>query len=194
LVTKYNKMKKFILSFLMVTLTMFANAQQFNGVSVSGSFTSVIEKFKAKGFKIKVLEEYGAIMTGQLQYRPVELFIMATPKSKMVFKFAVYLKKQNTWDGLLDEYREYVQIMTNKLGEPDGDQEEFEFPYELGDGYEMTAVDVEKCKYSTVWFNKSNINIMVQISEYRQVKIVYENALMLERKNLEMDEINSKIF
>jgi hypothetical protein len=187
-------MKKLILLVVMVVLASVLNAQQFNGVSVSGPFLSVVEKFKAKGFKVKVLDSYAAIMTGNLQYRPVDLFIMATPKSKMVFKFAVYMNKQNTWDDLLSDYRDYVKVMYDKFGVPDAVQEEFEFPYELGDGYEITAVEAEKCLYTSIWLNKSNVNIMVEISKYKQIKIVYENALMLEQRNLEMEQINSKIF
>jgi hypothetical protein len=187
-------MKKLILLVVMVALASVLNAQQFNGVSVSGPFMTVIEKFKAKGYKIKVLDDYAAIMTGNLQYRPIELFIMATPKSKMVFKFAIFMNKQNTWDDILEEYRDYVKVMTDKYGDPDATQEEFEFPYELGDGYEMTAIGAKKCKYASLWMDRNNVNMMVEISEYKQVKIIYENVLMIDQKNKEMEQINSKIF
>jgi hypothetical protein len=36
--------------------------------------------------------------------------------------------------------------------------------------------------------------MMVEISEYKQVKIIYENVLMIDQKNKEMEQINSKIF
>ena len=173
------------------------NGQTFSDVPVSGSLTSVITKFQAKGFRLhKVYDNTGAIVLGTHMGRPVEIIITATPKTKQVFKYTVYLSKHTTWIPLLNDYRSMVRALTSKYGESTHEREEFLYPYDDGDsdGKEMTAVLVEKCQYMTAWLNKYQNNILVAISEYAQVKIVYENPILMDLHLKETDEVNGRIF
>jgi len=49
----------------------------------------------------------------------------------------------------------------------------------------MTAVAVEKCLYSTFWSD-----VYIQISEYKQVNICYENSENLAISKKERESIN----
>lgn len=181
-----------LLSFILISYT--SKSQQFNGVPIKGSITSVIEQFKSKGYKLRKYTEIGAIMDGTILSQPIELFIVYTPKSKQVFKLTIYLKEHNTWNELYNQYSNTVKTLTDKYGTSDYKTESFDSPYELNDGYEMTAVQNQKCKYNNLWLYKNNTHILVEITEFKQVSVVYENATLSNLKDKEVEQINSNIF
>jgi hypothetical protein len=58
----------------------------------------------------------------------------------------------------------------------------FKSPYEEGDGYEMTAVAVEKCFWLSAWEANAtypNQTIAVRITKSKRVSLVYENDAMM---------------
>jgi hypothetical protein len=185
---------KQIIVLVSIVLSLNSYSQQFNGVPIKGSINSVIEQFKSKGYKLRKFTELGAIMDGQILSQPIELFIVYTPKSKQVFKITVYLKEHNTWSSLYNHYENTVNTFIDKYGISDYKTEKFDYPYELGDGHEITAVQMEKCKYNHLWLDKNNTHIMVEITEFKQVRISYENAILSQLKDKEVEQINSNIF
>ncbi len=169
-------MKKLLLAMLMLTATLTAQSQTINGVKVEGSTSSLIEKFKAKGWKfVKYLDGGVPYLTGSLgSYYNCELFIYST-KAKQAAKVVVYLPEQNSWMTIKERYEILADAYYKKFGEPDLRYEEFEYPYVLGDGYEATAVKTEKANISSVWLDKDNANYEVAISKYMQIKLTCEN-------------------
>jgi len=178
-------MKRVLVTLLLIS-ALTVNAQEFMGVKVAGTAASAIAQFKAKGFTLIDQSEQFASMKGVgLGGKQLELNIVYSPKSKIVWKFSIYLPEQTTWYGLKDEYKSYVQSLTAKYGEPKKTYDFFLSPYEEGDGYELTAVGAEKCVYSA-YFN----NVSIYISQFKQVNISYENSANLAISKRERESIN----
>jgi hypothetical protein len=203
-------MKKITLSFIFGLFTLLTSAQsnravtlstfekeipEFLGIEVDGKRDEVIEKFKAKGFIVDGDISKGNVvpMKGSIGNRDFELNIVSTPKTKVVWKFSVYLPKQSTWNSLLDDYTRYKKTLTDKYGNPEKSFDFFSSPYELGDGYEMTAVAAEKSHYSAYWTLKGYA-LSIVISKWKQVRIAYENENNSKISEKEQKDIDSNIF
>lgn len=203
-------MKKITLSFIFGLFTLFTSAQsnraatissfgkeipEFLGIEVDGKRDEVIEKFKAKGFIVKGDINKGNVvsMKGSVGNLNFDLNIVSTPKSKVVRKFAVYLPEQSSWNILLDEYTRYKMTLTDKYGNPEKSFDFFSSPYKLGDGYEMTAVAAEKAHYSSYWTLKG-YTLSIEISQWKQVRIAYENDNNSKLAEREQKDIDSNIF
>ena len=129
-------------------------------------------------------------MRGQIGSTDIELLVLFTPKTKKAWKFVVYLPKQSTWYALKSQYKEYLEMLIGKYGQPKNEYHFFSSPYEDGDGYEMTAVTVEKCTYAAYWEDTYSI----EISKYSQVKIAYENPINTEIYSQEKKQIQTNSF
>jgi hypothetical protein len=203
-------MKKITLSFIFGLFTLLTSAQsnraatlstfekeipEFLGIEVDGKRDEVIEKFKAKGFIVDGDISKGNVvpMKGSIGNRDFELNIVSTPKTKVVWKFSVYLPKQSTWNSLLDDYTRFKMTLTDKYGNPGDSFDFFSSPYKLGDGYEMTAVAAEKAHYASYWTLKG-YTLSIDISKWKQVKIAYENTNNAKLVEKEQKDIDSNIF
>jgi len=188
-------MKK-LLAITLLLMAVTLNAQEFLGIKVDGKRDAVINAFKLKGFKVNpdydVNKDLVIRMNGEAGGKRLEVAIVCTPKSKTVWKFSVYLSKQSSWYSLKNDYEEYLKLLSDKYGEPKSKYAFFSSPYEEGDGYEMTAVAVEKCIYAAYWSNQ--IGISIKISKYNQVNIGYENAVNSALDDKETAELDKTIF
>ena len=165
-------------------------SQEFLGIKVDGKFSTVIEKFKAKGFKLTgITEKRIASMKGIAAGKQVELNIVCSPISKTVWKFSVYLPEHSTWSALKNEYSYYLDLLTEKYGEPNNKYDFFSDPYSEGDGYEETAVKTEKCTFSAFWDLYS-----VNISKWMQVNITYENLVNSQIDDAENKKLKKDVF
>ena len=125
--------------------------------------------------------------TSQMLYNVIYI---NTPISKKVWKFAVYLPAQTSWYSIKNQYQAKLSTLKDKYGEPKSSYENFINPYYEGDGYEMSAVTLDKVNYSAFWDN----GISIEISKYKQVKICYENAENSALDDTEKTKIESKVF
>lgn len=187
-------MKKLLLVLLVSVACVSVNAQTFDGVKLDGSLTSVVQKYRLKGYTLSKNINNGVIMYGRIANQRVELYITTTPKSKLVCKATVYLPVDNDWYSLKIDYEKYVRLFTEKHGEPDNSFEFFKRPYYEGDGYEITALTTENAVYASFWMNRSNLTTSVSISKYKQIEFTYENDKNMEIKNKEEASIESLSF
>jgi hypothetical protein len=185
---------KRLLTIVSLFIALSVNAQVFDGVSVSGDLPTAIAKLKAKGYVFKKYLENGAILNGKVGFQKSELFIYVTPKSKVVYKFVIYLEEQTTWNSLKSDYDKYFEIFKQKYGEPDNQYSFFSSPYKEGDGYELTAVTLEKCTFSAYWLSRNNSSISINISKWNQVQLIYENDSNTDLKEKELGMIEKNIF
>jgi hypothetical protein len=148
---------------------------------------------RAKNYTLRKYLDNGAIMDGKVGYNEVEVFIFTTPKSKKIFRLAVYFPKKNTWSSLKSNYLDLLSILSSKYGEPTSSYESFSNPYYEGDGYEMSAVGLEKVNYLAYWSNINNLAIAIEISKFSQVKILYDNVFNTNLRDKEIKNINSSI-
>jgi hypothetical protein len=186
-------MKKYILLLLITLSSIFSYSQEFNGVLVDGDLPSFVSKMKAKNYTLRKYIENGAIMDGKVGYNDVEVFIFTTPKSKKVFRLSVYFPKKTTWSSLKGSYLDLLSSLTSKYGEPTNKGEIFKDPYYEGDGYEMSAVAIEKVVYLAYWEYISNLFLSIEISKYSQVNIVYDNVTNVAIRDKEIKSINTNI-
>jgi hypothetical protein len=170
------------------------NSQSFDGVPISGDLPTAIARYKAKGYTFEKFIENGAILKGKIAQNPIELFVFVTPKTKRVYKVVGYLDEDISWVSLKSTYIRYREIITNKYGIPDGNYEDFTTPYYEGDGYELSAVALEKVNYSAYWLNNMSMNIGIEISKFKQVKISYENYELIKLKRTEQSQIENNSF
>jgi hypothetical protein len=177
---------------LALFLTTLVYSQDFMGIKVDGSKAQIIAAFQAKGFK-KLEGDFGKsviMFQGKIGYKEVEVVTVFTPLTGKCWKFAVYLPQQTSWVSLKSEFYEYVDLFTKKYGKPTTEYNFFISPYYEGDGYELSAVKLDKCRFITIW----NETYAVEISEYKQIRITYQNeknSTLLDREN---QQINNNIF
>jgi hypothetical protein len=186
-------MKNLFIALAILTSTA-SFGQTFDGVSISGDLPTAVSRFKAKGYVLSNTFEQGVKLKGRVAGRNIELFIFVTPKSKKVFKMIAYLPEQTSWSALRDTYIEILTTLQNKYGEPDETEAKFITPYYLGDGYEINAVRLEKIDYHAYWFRRDNLTVGVEISKFSQVKLIYENNIMMDLKDKEQGEIERNSF
>ena len=142
-----------------------------------------------KGFKVTSPDDLSPILVGKAGVSNVEVIILSSPISKTVFKIAVYLPKQNDWESIKSEYEDYLETLTAKYGTPTSSYNFFSSPYKEGEGDEMNAITMEKCNYAAFWEN-----ISIQISEYKQVRIAYENAKNIVIRDAENAKLKKDAF
>lgn len=180
-------MKKLLLAMLMLTATLTAQSQVFNGVKVSGSLSSMVEKYKEKGWKFQKYLDGTAVLKGSVGgYYNCEMFIYPTG-TKQVAKVVVYLPEQSTWSSIKSTYDAIVHAYYVKYDQPDLRYQEFLPPYDEGDGYEKNAVELEKTNIKTIWLNRENGNYGVEITKWMQVKIVCENVTNMRIREREQN-------
>lgn len=182
-----------------ILISICAHAQTFMGVSVSGTLTSFSTQMKAKGFVTSLSESSATliVMKGTLNNESVKLLIVGTPTTKLTKKIVVLYPEETSWYGLVEKYDEVVNRVTSKYGAPDQTHRFFSDPYELGDGYEMTAVAVDKCFYMCVWeANETypNQTLAVRINSVGKVALVYENNAMMEKSDQEQEALDKNTY
>ena len=184
------KMKKLSISLAICLLSIVTYSQSVFGVEVSGLKTDVVNKFKAKGFKIPITPSLTVTtLQGTIDGTKYDVLVCNTPITKKVWKIIVYLPKQENWYDLKNTYTKFYDLFVKKYGEPSSSYASFSSPYEEGDGYEMTAVAVEKCNYAAYWEL-----VYIEISQFKSVALSYENPTNAELMTAEKEKLNNKNF
>ena len=189
-------MKKITTTLALMLVSILSHAQVFMGIPISGPITEFSTKIKAKGFTIKPAESTPTMLMfkGTMGGKDVEVAVVCTPTSKLTKKVVVFYPIETTWYSLKSEYDEIAQIITNKYGASDEQYNFFSSPYEEGDGYEMTAIAVEKCYWMAVWKNNSqypNQTLAVRITKSKRVTLAYENNELMEQSDVEQEKIDA---
>lgn len=176
-------MKALLLSMTVLLSASSLHAQTLIGVAISGRLQTCMAGFEKQGFRYVKDNPHGVTMSGKMYDRPVELYIVVTPRSKTVCKVSLYFPKRQSWSALMNEYEQLRHQLTKALGTPDQQEATFQLPFKSGDGRELEALRSEKCSYSTIWLNKGNTHAILEISEFLQVYMAVEN-----RENMELWE------
>ncbi len=199
-------MKNWIFCFVVI-IANFLGAQSvspvtgiphFMGIPIEGDAVLFINKLKAKGFKVINYDANVTTMSGVfLGTLTNSIMIVHTPKSKQVWKVGVYMPEQNTWSSLKFEYQSLLSKLNNKYGEPATSFFSFMSPYEEGDGYELTAVQMEKSNIVAWWdltFTDGTPSglIMLEMTKWKQNSIIWENSVNTELKKKEQAELDAE--
>ena len=185
-------MKAKLLPVLFLLFSLSAFSQSFDGVAVDGDLSIAISKYKEKGYILISKEKDNAILTGTAAGKKINLFILATPKSKIVYRAVIFLPVREDWQSLKDDYEKYKEILINKYGKPTSIYENFKEPFKEGEGNEMIAVTSKKCQYVTYWLDDTyNTHISIEISDLKEIQITYENfknSMIREKEKLEIEK------
>jgi len=178
----------------LLAISSILSAQTFSGVEISGPSSVFVSKLKEKGYKFSRNMELTTILKGTIDFQEVELFVYETPKSKQVFKMSIYFGEQDSWKSIKSQYQRLLDMLTEKYGQPDANYDGFKSPYYEGDGYEMSAITLDKCNYSAYWLNKGNLSLSIEITKFKEVRIAYENVTNMQLYKKEKAEQDKKIF
>lgn len=182
-------MKKILLTFCTIVLALAAQAQEhmvFKGVSMDCNITSFVSQLKAKGYTLEYQSEDGVILKGDFAGKSdCSVIILPTKRNRLVWKVVVQFPEKTSWYSLKNEYLSFKESYTAKYGSPTS-YEYFRSPYEEGDGYELTALSVDKCSYISFYEIPEGF-ISLEINKDKCVQVTYEDAINTAIKNREAE-------
>ena len=168
-----------ILGFLIFSvLTGFSQVDhlKFKGLEIKGTTMSFANKLASKGFTITSSKDKTFIsMKGQFVGKECDVYIVGSQKSNTAYKVIVYLPEKSTWSSLKSEYLDFKQKFQSKYGEGNS-FESFREPYYEGDGYELQALDKDKCSFVT-FFKFNEHSISVEATKFKSVSFSYEDSI-----------------
>lgn len=192
-------MKQILFIAAIILQSVFTNAQSYNGIKVGQGLEVTKAAVLAKGFKfIKKNTDnsytYQKLINGQL----ITLHIVATPYSKIVWKFLVYVDENTSWFDSKRSYANMVDILSKKYGKSTGSLMDWESPYYEGDGYEIQAMYYDKCTLLTFFEDNEGNFITLDLDAFTIGKstlmIHYENKKAQEIKDRETDRVNQQMY
>lgn len=185
-------MKKVVLffAFLFTATCCFAEGHLlFKGMEIDGNISQFTRKLEAQGFqKVYTTDEGDACMLkGNFAgFNECSVAILSTPNEHIVWKVAVYLPAQTSWYALETRYEEFKRSLEEKYGKPDFDSHYFNSPYYEGDGYELQALNSDKCNYMA-GFGAGNGVVYIELDGAGygkgEVRISYEDDANKALKN-----------
>ena len=184
-------MKKTILFIaLFVATYCFAEGHLlFKGIEIDGNIAQFSQKLESQGFKrIYTTDEGDACMLkGTFAgFDECSVAILSTPNDHIVWKVAVYLPAQTSWYALESRYDEFKRSLAEKYGAPSFDNHFFSSPYYEGDGFELQALNNDKCNYMT-GFELGNGVVYIELNGAGygkgEVMICYEDDANKALKN-----------
>lgn len=121
----------------------------FKGIPIDGSLDSYVGQLNKKGFTTTKNTEDAAMLKGTFAGEDVEVAVYTTPKSRTVYMVVVAFPEQSAWYSIKSDFKKLENSLQEKYGKPSLQRKSFASPYYEGDGYEMTAIKVDKCYYYT---------------------------------------------
>ena len=186
-------MKKLLLTICAISFAMLVHAQghmSFKGVSMGRDLTSFVAELTAKGYNKELLQDNGAVLSGGFAGKDdCTIVVLCTSHSKLVWKVMVRFPKRTSWSSLKSEYNSFKESYTEKYGSPKS-YEFFTNPYYEGDGYELQALELEKCTYAS-FFSTPQGHICLEISKKKDVVVSYEDEINTNIKSVEKNKVVS---
>ncbi len=176
-----------LLVFLVSSTNLFADGHiKFMGVEIAGDYKSFKDSLESKGFIYTNSFETMHKFYGKFTNEIVQLEVLATPRTNKVCKVIAYFPEKDTWSDLKKDYFAKKKLYSEKYP-IDRDFEFFMSPYDDGDGYEMRAVSLEKCRFIS-FFLAIGGHIIVKIDKSSQVKVVYEDRVNIKDAQKELNQ------
>lgn len=175
-------MRKLLVALIAIVPAFSINAQEmqehlkFKGIEITGNIDNFANSLVKQGYTIKSRNDADIrILSGKFANQNCNIILLGTPNTKTVWKVVVLFDEEYTsWYSLKSDYKNIKSSFVAKYGNPSNDYHFFMTPYEEGDGYEMTAVKVDKCRYCA-FFDVKNGCISVEIYENCSIRASYED-------------------
>jgi hypothetical protein len=139
----------------------------FRGVPICGHIDTVRQKLESLGYTFIEYLPNGIVLKGEFAGKTgCEICIIGSAITHEAWKILVCFPEQESWYMLKKEYFQYKQILVDKYGKPD-EYEYFEYPYQDGDGEELTALHNNKCSFQSFFkTDKGYITITIKSTDY----------------------------
>lgn len=148
----------------------------FKGISFNSDISTFVSNMEAIGYTQVSMEESSVVFSGNFAGKDdCTIIVLATNKSQLVWKVIVHFPERISWRSLKNEYDGFKDLYTKKYGTPDS-YEFFDYPYEEGDGHELTALELEKCTYSS-YFTTNQGLVQLIISSKKNIRVAYEDKI-----------------
>lgn len=195
------KKLRVVTTILTLSVTMYStnslNAQKFAGVELNQSYQIVINSFIAKGWVQSNKTAQYTTLKGKIANESILLTIYPTITSKKCRKIMALYTSPDTWEEALSLYEDKCNIVSNKYGLPVYVNEKFYEPYYEGDGYEIQALNNDKCEYIKIWgemVDYPNLTIGVEIGSQGMIMVSYEVKSNIELHERELEKIQSNTY
>jgi hypothetical protein len=180
-------MKK-IIALVLLFITILASAQEhlkFKNVPIDGSLNSFVQKLNDEGLALD-LEKYSnqiAVLHGDFAGLSNCTFHILTTKSGTVCKVMVTSDNYYSWRTVKSEYNKYKELYLGKYTY-EAEYEFFSRPYYEGDGYELSAIALDKAHFVT-FFKAEGGGITVRIGAINSskgfIRFIYEDDKNMNR-------------
>ena len=190
-------MRKLVIILVLIFLKIFSFGQiTFNNIPLGGPYYNFKLELQKKGFTYHSNNEKEAgnifSYSGKFIDQDVDIQVMVTPITKMVWKVNIELHASNSWTDIKSEFLDLYKKMTQKYGRAANATTFFLKPYSEGDGNELLAVYQDKCTYVSNW-NTENGFIGLKIISHGEgtalINISYEDKNASAINSAEKDKI-----
>ena len=171
----------------------------FKGVSISGyldNFKSELEKI---GYRCEYSNDNHTRMSGEYAGRKVNLSILITSMTKLVYLLLIDIKEDD-WQKSKEIYNSIRDQLSEKYGQPSEVIEEFEEPYEDGDGYEFDALEMGQGSYfSNYHLPQGRICVAINchaVEDEDTGEITYDKGVFLsyfDNNNMRLSHLEDEI-
>jgi hypothetical protein len=187
-------MKKFLMFLFVCLLSITAYAQKehltFKGIPIDGKLTAFVNKLQDKGFKVNLSTSNFAQMEGEFSGKICEIYIQASLISNTTYQVHVLLEESDNWFEIRTTYNEYKKLLTSKYGAGNS-KEDFMNPYYEGDGYEMTAIRKDKCRFFTM-YELPNGKIALGIASIKDGSVLLIYSDKMNEELAEQEKVNQR--
>lgn len=156
------------------------NHLTFLNIPINGYAGTFVKLLEGKGLSVQVPYQdsaHTAILNGSFcGVKNCSFIVGGTHISDIVYMVVVQFPTVTTWVSLKDEYIKYKDFLASKY-DFFNCIEKFDYPYEEGDGYEATAVSLDKCSYMSYFHTDNGSMIMLKISNDMTLNIAYVDLI-----------------
>jgi hypothetical protein len=190
-------MRKLVIVMGLIFLTSFGFGQMtFNNIPLGGPYYNFKLELQKKGFNYHSNSEKEAenifSYTGKFIDKDVDLGVLVTPKTKIVWKVNVELPGSNSWADIKSEFFDLCNKIIQKYGNATQIHQSFSSPYFEGDGNELLAIYKEKCIYVYYWKTENGLIVIKIVSHLEGtalINISYEDKNASAINTAEKDKI-----
>ncbi len=166
---------------------------KFKGIEIDGTEIAMVKKLETKGYEAVSAGAGHFVLYGNFANYECSIVVFTTKKTNTPYCVIVSTKKKESWSSLKVDYKNLVEIYSQKYGKPGVSSKEFEYPFKEGDEDEEIAVRAGKCVYFTMWRTVKG-TISITTSKNMNIDIVYtdtknEKKMQEEQKQSALDDI-----
>ena len=184
-----------LLFFISIGLNVFSQEHlTFKGIPIDGKLSVFVAKLIQQGFVFDSNTPNGdaAILKGTFAGEDdCTIYVSSTPTEHIVCGVAVFLPPQTSWTMLNSQYIKFRVSLISKYGTPFRERRDFISPYYEGDGYEMQAINQNKCDYILgINTQGGTIGLSISSDSYNsgKVLIIYQDEVNSKLKDSEMEQ------